>query len=326
MGVLVHAMMSEAPRHEAGTGSPASTRAASADPARLVFVQPGALAQPEQSTEDAPASAQPVPALRPSTGGAWSTEVQPDAAPSQQPLRRFTLLPSLRLPWQSAKPAAPPAKTHTLKSRLAELSPSAIVRLATRFDAAKAAWPPAEIAFVAIKDEKVLELHARGAGGAWKLVHRYPVQAASGGQGPKLRQGDKQVPEGIYSIESLNPNSAFHVSLRVNYPNAFDRSMATKDGRKELGGDIMIHGKNLSAGCLAVGDEAIEELFVLAAQTGLPNVKLIIAPHDFRANAPAARTADQPEWLPKLYSDVAMAMSEYPVPKSSPRLLSFFFK
>ena len=89
-----------------------------------------------------------------------------------------------------------------------------------------------------------------------------------GASGPKIQRGDKQVPEGVYGISYLNPNSAYHLSLGVNYPNAFDREMAAKDGRKNLGGDIMIHGKNVSSGCLAVGDEPAEELFVLAAEVG----------------------------------------------------------
>ena len=184
-----------------------------------------------------------------------------------------------------------------------------------KFEAAKVAWPPSEIALVAIKDEKILELHARSSSGAWKLVHRYRILAASGGAGPKLRQGDRQVPEGVYAIAFLNPNSAYHVSLRVNYPNAFDRQMATKDGRTDLGGDIMIHGKNLSAGCIAMGDEAVEELFVLVAKTRLPNVKLIIVPTDFREHGTPSVAPGRPEWLPKLYAELATALSEFKAPR-----------
>src|SRR5690606_11750698 len=157
-------------------------------------------------------------------------------------------------------------------------------------------------------DEKAVELYARPEGGTWKLVHRYPVLAASGKAGPKLEQGDRQVPEGIYSISYLNPASRYHVSLRVNYPNAFDRQMAAKDKRKNLGGDIMIHGKAVSAGCIAVGDEAAEELFVLAANVGLNNVKVVIAPSDFRRNGLPPADPAQPEWVPGLYAQVAAAM------------------
>jgi hypothetical protein len=214
-------------------------------------------------------------------------------------------------------------RRHSLKTRLAELSPAATVRLAAKFEAAKASWPPAEIALVAVKDERVLELHARSQGGAWTLVHPYRVLAASGGAGPKLARGDKQVPEGVYRISFLNPNSAYHVSLRVNYPNAFDRKMAAKDGRKDLGGDIMIHGKNLSAGCLAVGDEAAEELFVLAARIGLANVRLIIAPTDFRQRGPGGQWAGKPEWVPTLYTEIATAMAEFKAKPKGSGLLSF---
>jgi murein L,D-transpeptidase YafK len=151
------------------------------------------------------------------------------------------------------------------------------------------------------------------------------VLAASGRAGPKLRQGDKQVPEGIYRISYLNPNSAYHVSMRVNYPNRFDRRMAKKDRRQKLGGDIMIHGKKSSAGCLAMGDEAAEELFVLAAQTGNRKVKVIIAPSDMRKKGLPKQLTGQPAWVPQLYMQIASAMSEFPAPRKK-GLLSFFMQ
>jgi hypothetical protein len=73
-----------------------------------------------------------------------------------------------------------------------------------------------------------------------------------------------------------------------------------------------------------MGDEAVEEIFVLAAQAGLANVKLIIAPTDLRRKAVPAAEPGRPEWLPKLYTEVATQMAEYKVPPSS-SLLSFFF-
>jgi hypothetical protein len=206
---------------------------------------------------------------------------------------------------------------------LREIGPSAQERLHEKFVAAKAPWRPAELALVAIKDEKVLELYAKPAAGSWTFIHRYPVLAASGVTGPKLRRGDKQVPEGVYGISFLNPNSRYHVALRVNYPNTFDRRMGSKDGRKDLGGDIMIHGKAASVGCLAIGDAAAEELFVLAAETGLRNIKLVIAPTDFRKNPVPEPQSGQPHWLPALYTEVATAMAPYKAPPSG-GLLSLF--
>jgi L,D-transpeptidase catalytic domain len=253
----------------------------------------------------------------------WSAEVRREApAPTAGP--RLSSPPVQRLPWLTQTPSAQP-RDKRLMERLVEISPAANARLAEKFEAAKTVWPPAEIALVAIKDEKVLELFARPNGGTWKFVHRYPVLAASGSIGPKLRQGDKQVPEGVYGISFLNPDSRYHVSMRVNYPNIFDRQMADKDGRTNLGGDIMIHGKNVSAGCLAVGDEAAEELFVLAARNGSPNVKVIIAPTDFRRNGLPATSPGQPTWLPQLYTELASVMADFKSPAST-GLLSFFGK
>jgi murein L,D-transpeptidase YafK len=131
--------------------------------------------------------------------------------------------------------------------------------------------------FLAFKDTRVVEVYAAIPDGTWRLIRRYPILAASGVAGPKLREGDMQVPEGTYAVTLLNPNSRFHVSLRLGYPNDFDREMARSDGRTDLGGDIMIHGRALSVGCLAVGDDAAEDFFTLAAAVGLEHVKVVIS-------------------------------------------------
>lgn len=211
-------------------------------------------------------------------------------------------------------------RRYTLKERLAEISPSAQPRVIAKFNSAKIAWPPAEVAYVVIKDKRALEVYARPKDGAWGFVHRYKVLAASGGSGPKLLRGDRQVPEGVYRISYLNPNSSYHVSMRVNYPNSFDRKMAKEDGRKDLGGDIMIHGKNVSAGCLAMGDKAAEELFLLSAEVGIRNVKVVIAPTDFRRKE-AISVNKGPKWVPKLYTEIASVMADYEAP-AGPSLLS----
>lgn len=284
---------------------------------RFAFVGPGGLVLAPSILNE--------PTLKPTIASdgdgvrAWSTEVRPDVMPLPTSWR-FTLLPSARLPLPGPRTKL---QSYSLKSRMAEITPPVMLRLGAKFEAAHTAWPPSEVTFLAIKDERVLEVHARSGGAPWKLIHRYRVLAASGGAGPKLHQGDRQVPEGIYGIAYLNPNSAYHLSLRVNYPNAFDRQMAGRDGRKDLGGDIMIHGKNLSAGCLAVGDQAVEELFVLAAQTGLSNVKVIISPTDFRQNGIPATATSHPPWLPKLYTEIASAMANFKQPRST-GLMSFF--
>jgi len=172
------------------------------------------------------------------------------------------------------------------------------------FAKAKVSYPPREVTFIALKQEKKLELWARDSG-EFRFIRDYYILAASGVAGPKLRQGDRQVPEGIYRIEELNPNSHYHLSMKLNYPNEFDIFHAWQEERTDPGSDIFIHGKTASIGCLAMGDDAIEELFVLTAQVGVENVKVVIAPHDPRAYPLKANSEELPEWTPELYSIIS---------------------
>lgn len=171
---------------------------------------------------------------------------------------------------------------------------------------------------VILKEEKSLEIHAAGKDGKFRWVRSYPIMAASGQSGPKLREGDGQVPEGLYQIESLNPNSLYHLSLRIGYPNAFDRAKATTEHRENLGGDIMIHGSNVSVGCLAMGDQVAEELFVLVALTGIKNTQVVISPEDFRLRPIQTLSPVAPEWLPGLYEAIATELRRYPNPNLAP--------
>jgi len=177
-------------------------------------------------------------------------------------------------------------------------------KLSPYFARAKVPYPPREVIFVALKEEKKLELWAKGEG-AFHFIRDYDIQAASGVAGPKLRQGDRQVPEGVYRIAGLNPNSHYHLSMKINYPNEFDLRHADEEGRYDPGSDIFIHGKAASIGCLAMGDETIEELFVLTAQVGKENVKVVIAPHDPRRSPLEADIEGLPEWTPELYETIS---------------------
>jgi hypothetical protein len=172
------------------------------------------------------------------------------------------------------------------------------------FAKAKVSFPPREVALIALKQEKKLELWARDRG-EFRFIRDYFIMAASGDPGPKLRQGDRQVPEGIYRITELNPNSHYHLSMKLNYPNEFDLLHAEAEGRSNPGSDIFIHGKDASIGCLAMGDTAIRELFILAAQVGVNNVKVVIAPHDPRRYPLLADTEVLPEWTPDLYAMIS---------------------
>jgi murein L,D-transpeptidase YafK len=210
------------------------------------------------------------------------------------------------------------AQEKTVADRLEQYGTNARARLAPFFVKAVVAYPPTALAFIGLKEEKTLQIYAKSGTNGFKFIREYPILAASGVAGPKLREGDKQVPEGIYPIEWLNPNSSYHLSMRIGYPNAFDREQAAKDGRTKLGGDIMIHGNAKSVGCLAMGDEAAEEFFVLAADTKIENITVIIAPVDFRAGKTLATDAKLPGWTATLYPQIRSRLAEFPSPTKSP--------
>ncbi len=125
-------------------------------------------------------------------------------------------------------------------------------------------YPARELFLRAFKREREVEAWARSDDGPLRLVAKWPVLAASGEPGPKRREGDRQVPEGCYRVVVFNPLSNFHLSLGLDYPNASDRMRSDRDAP---GSDIYIHGGAVSIGCLALGDDAIEELYVLAEDT-----------------------------------------------------------
>ena len=115
--------------------------------------------------------------------------------------------------------------------------------------------------FRAFKSEKILELYVLDTTNKYILFQTYPICAASGVLGAKRREGDTQVPEGVYHINRFNPKSDFHLSLGLDYPNASDLRFC--DAAKP-GGDIFIHGGCASIGCLAMTDDAIKEIYLLA--------------------------------------------------------------
>ncbi|MFA5959148.1 MAG: L,D-transpeptidase family protein [Tatlockia sp.] len=185
-------------------------------------------------------------------------------------------------------------------------------QLMNYFTNAHVAYPPKEVALLAFKKERHLELWAKNENQSWRHVHTYPLTAFSGRLGPKLKESDGQIPEGIYRLTTFNPFSSMHLSMMINYPNHFDKLQAIKDGRKQLGNNIFLHGKALSVGCLAVGDRAIDQLFLLARRVGLGNVQVIIAPNDLRHSKPATSNFAQPRWLPDLYKQIGMALNRFP--------------
>ena len=196
----------------------------------------------------------------------------------------------------------------TVSDRLTEFGNVVHARLEPRFREIGVAYPPRKLVLVGLKQERRLEIWVSDGSHDFRYLKTYPILAASGISGPKLKEGDRQVPEGLYKIESLNPNSRFHLALRVNYPNDFDKEHARSDGRTNLGGDIMIHGGAASIGCLAMGDPAAEDLFVLAAETGIKNISVILSPVDFRVRDLPSNSPPSPNWTPELYGEIKKAL------------------
>lgn len=111
------------------------------------------------------------------------------------------------------------------------------------------------------KESRELEIWLQpGKGAEYQLWKTYPIAGMSGKLGPKLKRGDCQAPEGFYEVDAraLNPNSSFHLSFNIGYPNAYDQAL------NRTGNFIMVHGDQVSIGCFAMTDPAIEEIYLIA--------------------------------------------------------------
>ena len=115
------------------------------------------------------------------------------------------------------------------------------------------------------KEEAELEVWKQDTTGRFQILKTYPICRWSGDLGPKFYEGDRQAPEGFYTItpELMNPNSNFHLSINFGFPNSFDKA------HKRNGSFLMIHGDCLSAGCYAMTDEQISEIYSLARDSFL---------------------------------------------------------
>jgi murein L,D-transpeptidase YafK len=149
--------------------------------------------------------------------------------------------------------------------------------------------------FRAFKEEKQLEAWVRNrATGRYELFRTWPIAAQSGKPGPKLAEGDGQVPEGFYQVTRprMKPDSTYHLAFNIGYPNAYDRH----HGR--TGSLIMIHGNKVSIGCLAMTDEKIEEIYTLcdaALSNGGKPVHVHVFP--FRMTSARMKMESANKWL-----------------------------
>ena len=147
----------------------------------------------------------------------------------------------------------------------------------------------------AFKEEKQLELWVRRRdNGKYEHFRTWEVAALPGKLGPKLAEGDGQVPEGFYFVppKAMKPDSTYYLAFNIGYPNAYDLH------HRRTGSFIMIHGDQVSIGCLAMTDEKIEEIYTLcdaAHQGGQEFFRVHLYP--FRMSAERMAKAEGSEWL-----------------------------
>lgn len=133
--------------------------------------------------------------------------------------------------------------------------------LKKQFQLKHLAWPPASLYIRSFKYDRQLEVWvADSVNSKYKLFKTYKVCMQSGTMGPKRMEGDYQVPEGFYYINEFNPNSNYHLSLGLNYPNVSDKILSDST---RPGSAIYIHGSCVSVGCIPIDDMPIEELYVI---------------------------------------------------------------
>lgn len=148
----------------------------------------------------------------------------------------------------------------------------------------------------AFKEERELEFFVKSEEtGKFELFRRYYIAGISGVLGPKLAEGDGQVPEGFYHVppSAMNPNSRFHLAFNIGFPNTYDKA------HDRTGSFIMVHGSNVSVGCLAMTDEKIEEIYETcqaAHQGGQDYFRIHIFP--FRMTQERMEKAAESEHLP----------------------------
>lgn len=155
--------------------------------------------------------------------------------------------------------------------------------LMKQFEEKKLQWPARYVYLRSFKYDSQLEVWVKSdKSEKYKLFKTYKVCALAGSLGPKRMQGDYQVPEGFYYINEFNPRSTYHLSLGLNYPNSSDRILGDS---LQPGGDIYIHGKCVTTGCIPIMDNQIEELYILAAHAktqGQDFIPVHIFPVDFK--------------------------------------------
>ncbi len=164
--------------------------------------------------------------------------------------------------------ACPAQSTKPLPAKATQELPAELLALLDRKKMPK----HSPIVLRIFKEEAELEVWKQDTAGRFQILKTYPICRWSGDLGPKLYEGDRQAPEGFYTVtpELMNPHSNFHLSINLGFPNSFDKA------HKRNGSFLMIHGDCWSSGCYAMTDEQISEIYALArdALSGRPSFQV----------------------------------------------------
>ena len=163
-------------------------------------------------------------------------------------------------------------------ARVSDAYKTKLYKIDSLFKSKKIDLSKAQIFWRAFKWNKTLELWSYSTD-SQKFIHiyTYPICITVGELGPKRKEGDLQIPEGVYEIKSFNPLSKYYLSLELNYPNESDKILSKAE---RLGGDIYIHGKCETIGCLPMNDELIKEIYLISV-IAKNNGQLMIPIHIF---------------------------------------------
>ncbi len=208
------------------------------------------------------------------------------------------------------------AKTGLASSRRAEQAEDRVRDdLTTRLQAIDSNWG-APVFLRIYKQERELEVWARTETDAYALLDTWPICTFSGELGPKQREGDGQAPEGIYQVGvgQLNPQSSYHLSFDLGYPNAHDRA------HQRTGSYLMVHGSCVSIGCYAMTDAGIEEIYSLVAAAlahGQSRVQVHALPFRFEPGWDRAHATSP--WL-DFWRDLAVIDARFEAERHPPKV------
>src|SRR3954453_3805653 len=170
-------------------------------------------------------------------------------------LKRFVMLAGVSLALAACQD--PQQQSGTSTRHLAPIPPATMALMSAR-----GLSKNDPILIRAYKKESEMEVWKRGPDGKYAHLKTFPICRWSGQLGPKRKEGDRQAPEGFYTITPglMNPNSSYYLSFDIGYPNAYDRAQGG------TGAHLMVHGTCSSAGCYAMTDAQIAEIYAIARE------------------------------------------------------------